>query len=169
MPVLGEGVSVEQVLMLTPHVSVLDTTSSTVPAPPRNDVWKEQKTGTTPSKEDIQQFIKDVSNAVRMRLIRIAYITNEAVVTTLASNANSIIVVGAAATLVSAVYPAKAGINEQTSYSQELWARYNLELDALQTAMEQALKDQNSSSTGGTSSKIRGTFRDAVITDDLVW
>lgn len=169
MPALGEGVSVKQVLALTPHVTLSKAPDSPAPAPPGEDVWGSSKVDARPTTEDVESFITDVTNGVGMRLLRLAYLTNPTVAETLRASANSVIVVGAAATLISAVYPTKAGLNDQSSYSAELWARYNIELDKTQAALEQALKDQFNPNTGGTASQIRGTFRDATITDDLVW
>lgn len=168
MPALSEGVSVEQVLALAPHVTLAPSTTSTPPAPGDN-VWTEQRVDAKPAPEHVRQFIEDVARAVDGRLLRRAYLTNATIAGSINSAAQSIVIVGAAATLISAVYPTKAGINDQASYSAELWARYQADLDALAESLEQALADQDKPSHGGTATQIRGTFREPTITDDLVW
>lgn len=168
MSALSEGVSVEQVLALAPHVTLAPSTSPS-PAPTGDPVWAETRADAKPTIADVERFINDVANTVDGRLLRRAYLTNVTIAASINQAAASIITVGAAATLISAAFPTKAGINDQASYSAELWARYQAELDALEEALDQALTDQKNPSHGGTSSQIRGTFREPTITDDLEW
>jgi len=168
MAELSDGVSVSRVLGLAPHVRLAAEPTQTEGTPP--DTWGPRAEDATVTNETVEAFIADVTGVVDGRLLRRHYIKTEAVLTSIENTARGIITVGAAATLISAVFPAKAGINDQTSYSAELWARFNTDLDALAEAVDQALKDQDDPKTGGSSvGSIRGTFREASITDDMQW
>lgn len=166
------GVSVEQVLALAPHVT-LDTET---PAPaPTNGVWaKNPSEDRKTTAENVQQFIEDVANQAEGRLLRRLYIKDPEAREIVEASARGIIAVGAAATLISAVFPAKAGINDQTSYSAELWARFNTQLDRLVEDVNTLLEDQKNPETGGEapapiSGLIGSMFRESAIKDEPKW
>ena len=162
------GVSVEEVLALAPHVSLAEDSPATV-----SGVWAESPVDAKLTRSNVEGFIRDVGRGVGMRLVRRSYLRNAEARQMIEDAVPAVVVTGAAATLISAVYPAKAGVNDQASYSAELWARYNTDLEALIKAVEDALVDQNDPDKGADGKpvpgRISGSFREPVITDDIVW
>ena len=147
------GVVAKDVLGMAPHVVLA--------APPAGDagIWATNQAGKT-TKEQVEKWITDIASMVDLRLRKRSKLTDSALVTRVERGAHSITVVGATATLISAVYPTMAGVNSQTSYSAELWARYNREIDALADAIDEWIAEGDTSDTGGGISQgtISGNF-----------
>lgn len=146
------GVTVQEVLDMAPHVVLA--------APPAGDagIWANSQAGKT-STAQVTQWITDVAAMVDLRLRKRSKLTDASLVSRVERGAHSITVVGAAATLVSAVYPTKAGINEQASYSAELWARYNRELETLTDAIDEWITEGDTSDgSGPAKGTISGNF-----------
>lgn len=117
------GVGWEEVVALAPHVSV-----SEQPANAADDVFggSAQKVRTA----DVRNWIANVAAVVDARLAgrsSLAVQYRDAV----NAAAKTIVLNGAASYLVSAAFPMKAGVNENTAYSAELWRRYEDGLTAL--------------------------------------
>jgi hypothetical protein len=116
------GVTVQQVRELATHVGF-------DPALDDPDFGPTRKSITDPM---IAHWIMLVTQSVTTRaatLVRFRDNTERwAVIQGAAATA---ITNGAASYLVAAAFPAKAGTNDQTSYSAELWRRYESELDLL--------------------------------------
>lgn len=110
------GVTPAEVVSLAPHISV-----SAEPAGSGDLVFggSTQKVRT----EDVQRWIDQVSSLVDVALSRRSLL-DTAKQATVESAAKTVIINGAAAYLVAAAFPMKAGVNDQTSYSAELEARY---------------------------------------------
>lgn len=74
---------------------------------------------------------------------------------------------GAAAYLVAAAYPARAGTNEQSSYSGELWRRYETELQYL-TELPVIYAEEDAAGNGPevVGGRIRSSARPAYVPDD---
>lgn len=105
---------------------------------------------------------------VDLRLRRRSKLTDPALVSRVERGARTLTVVGAAATLVSAVYPTKAGVNEQASYSAELWARYNRELEALTDALDEWISEGDTG-IGPAQGSIGGAFPEPAFPDGMTW
>lgn len=172
MATIGEGVSVSRVLGLAPHVRLNTETPEQVPVPPVGvDTWAARAEDATVTEAMVTHYIADVIGIVDGRLLRRHYLINEDSLASVIATTAGIVTVGAAATLISAVFPAKAGMNDQASYSAELWDRFNRDLEALALMIDKLLKDETNPDTGGAGrgGRIRGTFREATITDALEW
>lgn len=172
MATIGEGVSVQRVLGLAPHVRLNTATPEQVPVPPAGvDTWANRAEDATVTEATVAHYIADVIGIVDGRLLRRHYLKNEDSLASVIATTAGIVTVGAAATLISAVFPTKAGVNDQASYSAELWDRFNRDLEALALMIDKLLKDETDPNTGGAGrgGRIRGTFREATITDDLEW
>lgn len=120
------GVSVQDVLALAPHVTVVPADSTTpVPDP-------EYGVGTQRGIREVQVegWVKDVASRVQAHRISLGVDVPEVQegLDTLAADA---VKNGAAAYLVDAAFPARSGVNDQASYGQVLWARYQSALDAM--------------------------------------
>lgn len=154
------GVSVDEVLALAPHVVLA--------SPPAEGAgtWADPQAGKTTTAQ-VEQWVTDVAAMVELRLHRRVKLTDPVMLGTITRGAHTITAVGAAATMVSAVYPTKAGINEQASYSAELWARYNRELDVLAEALDAWIEDGDTG--GATKGAIGGSFPEPAFPDGMSW
>ncbi|MGL3805850.1 hypothetical protein ACSYDW_07095 [Paeniglutamicibacter sp. R2-26] len=155
------GASVEEVLALAPHVLL-----ATPPAG-GSGTWVDSQAGKTTTAQ-VERWIQDVAAMVDLRLRKRSKLTDPDLVGRVERGAKSLTVVGAAATMVSAVYPTKAGVNSQSSYSAELWARFNSEIDALTEALDEWILEEG---TGGGPGKgsIGGTFPAPAFPDGMTW
>lgn len=134
------GVTVQQVRELATHVGF-------DPALDDPDFGPTRKVITDPM---IAHWISLVTQSVTTRaatLIRFKDDTERWAV--VEGAARTAITNGAASYLVSAAFPAKAGTNDQTSYSAELWRRYESELDLL-LALGPTFDADDAAAGGGT-------------------
>jgi hypothetical protein len=124
------GVTVEEIGALTPHITIY--------AQDVNDLSGDLRFGASQRRilaSEVEQWITDVSAMVDMRLYRRASLPLDGQ-TRIASAAKAVVVNGVGSYLVAAAMPNKAGINENSSYSAELWRRYQLGLEELGTTID---------------------------------
>lgn len=124
------GVTVEEIGALTPHITIY--------AQDINDPAGDLRFGASQRRilrSEVEQWITDVSAMVDMRLFRRTSLPLDAQ-TRIAGAAKAIVVNGVGSYLVAAAMPNKAGINENSSYSAELWRRYQLGLEELVTTID---------------------------------
>lgn len=121
-PVNAFGVTVDNVRNLATHLGFNTAHSDPDFGPTRTQI-------TNPM---IAHWIQLVTESVQARVASLgrfrANTDRWAVIT---GSARTAITNGAASYLVAAAFPAKAGTNDQTSYSAELWKRYETELGTL--------------------------------------
>lgn len=116
------GVTVQQVRELATHIGFDPSLEDPDFGPTRKQITDQM----------IEHWISLVTDSVQARLTMLArfqHQTERWVVLT--GSARAAVTNGAASYLVSAAFPAKAGTNDQTSYSSELWSRYQDELGTL--------------------------------------
>lgn len=154
------GVSVDEVLALAPHVVLAS------PPAGGTGTWDDSQAGKTTTVQ-VEQWVTDVAAMVDLRLHKRTKLTDAALVDRVERGAHTITAVGTAATMISAVYPTKAGINEQASYSAELWARYTRELEVLAEALDAWIEDGNAG--GPTKGALGGTFPEPAFPDGMSW
>lgn len=156
------GVTVAQVARLAPHVTVF---TSDVPDTPDTVFGKTQR---RISHADVVGWIEEVGATVDIRLIRRGALT-EAAQERIAGLAKAATVVGAGSYLVAAAMPNKAGISDNSSYSAELWKRYEAMLssaaEAIETLLEKPDGDENVVSGG----KAAASFPPPTIGDTGGW
>ena len=122
----------------------------------------------------VAKWIDNVADSVRARVTVLAqYSTNEGRWAAITGSAKTATLVGAAAWLVSANYPMKAGTNNE-SYSAELWTRYTDELAYLSTTLPGLFDDQDDEGvvdpvTGRTGVQPRVTMQYSNIPQDLFY
>lgn len=124
------GVTVEEIGALTPHITIYDQDV--------NDPAGDLRFGASQRRilrTEVEQWIADVSAMVDMRLFRRVSLPIETQAR-IASAAKAVVVNGVGSYLVAAAMPNKAGINENSSYSAELWRRYQLGLEELATTID---------------------------------
>jgi hypothetical protein len=119
------GVTVEEIGALTPHITIYDQ-DVTDPAGDLRFGASQRRI----LRAEVEQWIADVSAMVDMRLFRRTSLPLEAQ-TRISAAAKAVVVNGVGSYLVAAAMPNKAGINENSSYSAELWRRYQLGLEEL--------------------------------------
>lgn len=130
------GVTVQQVERLAPHITVY---TGDVPDTPDNVYGKTQRRITH---ADVAGWIEEVGSTVDIRLIRRATLTPSAQ-ERIAGLAKAATAVGAGSYLVAAGMPNKAGVNENSSYSAELWKRYETMVDSAVAAIDSLLDNPN--------------------------
>lgn len=116
------GVTVQQVRELATHIGFDPALSDPDFGPTRKQI-------TDPMVEHWIALVTDSVQARLTMLSRFQQQTDRWVVLT--GSARAAITNGAASYLVAAAYPSKAGTNDQTSYSAELWTRYQDELGTM--------------------------------------
>lgn len=90
----------------------------------------------------IDTWIARVADSVRSRVIVLAkYSSNTDRWAAITGSARTAVLNGAASYYVAAAYPTKAGTNDSSSYSAELWSRYTEEIAYLSTTLPDAFKD----------------------------
>lgn len=116
------GVTVQQVRELASHIRFDPAMEDPDFGPTRSQITDQM----------IAHWISLVTDSVATRLNMLARFQSQpdrwAVFT---GSARAAVTNGAAAYLVSAAYPAKAGTSDQASYSAELWSRYQDELGTI--------------------------------------
>lgn len=129
-------VSVETVSALAPHIAI--STGTNPPPPVGNDVYNQPQIRKVTAAQ-VDKFIDDITSMVDLRLFRRNRVKNEAFKASLDKAAMDIIANGAGSYLVAAAFPTKAGINDNTNYSAELWRRYTEALEALEKLLDKFL------------------------------
>lgn len=164
MAPLTWGVTVEEVSALAPHI--------TIKADPAEPLSGDLTFGATVPRavtvSQVERFIEDVAARVDMRLLRMALITDQAIKNRIEAGAHDLTVNGAGSYLVAAAFPAKAGLNDNSSLSAELWRRFTEGLEALATAVTE-WTDPNSGLPGSThqAGSIEGFFPATKFPDEL--
>lgn len=167
------GVGTKDVLARAPHVTIAPA-SSEDPAPPAGGVWKaERAVDAQVTLADVESFIGQVGDDVHGRLLRRLYIKSEEIRAAIEGSAKALVIIGAAATTISAVFPAKAGTNDQSSYSAELWEQFHAGIDDLSKLIDKTIDDQTNPDTGGPTEPKAGLvgsmFREATVKDVQMW
>jgi hypothetical protein len=156
------GVTVEEIGALTPHITIY--------AQDVNDPAGDLRFGASQrriTRAEVERWIADVSAMVDMRLYRRTELAQEAQ-DRIASAAKAIVVNGVGSYLVAAAMPNKAGINENSSYSAELWRRYQLGLEELVTSIDGWL-DKPVAPEGSTRGQAAAAFPPVRIGDIGGW
>ncbi|WP_102158679.1 hypothetical protein [Zhihengliuella halotolerans] len=121
------------------------------------------------SDDDIDAWISEVSAVVDIRLRRRSRLAtgNRA---RLVAAGKTVVKVGAAAYLVDAAAPTRAGVADNASYGQVLWTRYQSELEELAEALEEWIADGGDDDSGtAKSAGGAASFPEPKITDDMGW
>lgn len=159
------GVSVEQVKALAPHITITET----IPGTPGDDVafaGSQERHVTT---DQVSSWITDVSARVSLRIHRRSKITNDIMTATITAAAHDLVLNGSGSYLVAAAFPTKAGLNDNTSYSAELWRRFTEGLDELEKAIDEWLVDNPEAAPGADIGTIVSSFPEPRFTDDVAW
>lgn len=118
----------------------------------------------------VARWIAYVADSVRSRIITLSrYSTNTGRWAGVVGSARTAVVNGAAAYLVSAAYPARAGTNDQANYSAELTARYEREMTFLMELPEVFREEDEAHPAPlepGTDLGIRASYNPARIPND---
>ena len=126
------GVEVDEVSALAPHI--------TIKANPAEPLTDDPVFGATMPRailvSQVENMIEDVASRVDIRTIRKVALTDPVIVQKIEKACHDLVVNGAAAYLVAAAFPAKAGLNDQSSLSAELWQRFTTGLDELAATIE---------------------------------
>ncbi len=158
------GVTVPEVVSLLPHISVANE-----PELADDDMFagsaKKVRVG------DVARWITAVSAIVDARLQARTALT-PAVREVVHNAAHTIVLNGAAEYVVSAAFPLKSGVNDQTNYSSELHRRYAEGLEALEALLDKWLAPGGSvdpTVPSGGSAVVSGSFPEARFPDAIRW
>ncbi len=136
-----------------------------------NDVWDgtaQPNMARRVSLENVTTWIERVGAVVSTRLHRRSRLS-EAARDEFEIAMGTVVEVGAAAYLVDAVYPQRAGVNDQGSYGHVLWTRYRQGLDDLEEALDSRLGDGDEDETPETAgARAAAAFPPVVFTDPWV-
>jgi len=158
------GVSVDQVTALAPHVTITQAD----PAPGGEDTAWAGTAQAQVSATQVTSWIGDVAARVSLRIHRRTLVTDPVMTATIAAAAHDLVLNGAGSYLVAAAFPAKAGTNDNTNYSAELWRRFTEGLNELDTAVDEWLTD-NPGGAGPDTGAIVGSFPEPRFADDIAW
>lgn len=156
--VVAYGVTVQRVRELASHIGFDPAFEDPDFGPTKQQITDEQ----------IRHWITLVADSVTSRTTALRRYSAEtdrwAGIT---GSARTAVTNGAASYLVAAAYPARAGNNEQTAYSAELWRRYEAELQYLQE-LPGIFAEEDAAGAGpaGSSGRIRASRRPAYVADD---
>lgn len=121
------GVTVDEVSALAPHI--------TIKADAAEPLTDDPVFGATQPRaitvSQVESFIEDVASRVDIRTIRASAIIDPDVMAKIDQARHDLTRNGAGAYLVAAAFPAKAGLNDQSSLSAELWNRFTSGLEEL--------------------------------------
>jgi hypothetical protein len=158
------GVSVAEVTALAPHIAV---NADPEPEPVARPGFGKAPAGhVTP--EQVDRWIGDVSARVSLRLHRRDRV-DEAMLAKVTAAAHDLVVNGAGSYLVAAAFPVKAGLNDNTSYSAELWRRFTDGLNELAKAIDDWIEDNPGTGPGADAGTIVGSFPEPRFADDVAW
>jgi hypothetical protein len=134
-PPLTWGATVDEVSQLAPHITIKTDASQQLTADPVFGASQPRAV----TVQHVQNFIEDVAARVNIRILRYPSIADAKIRETIERAAHDLTVQGAGAYLVSAAFPSKAGLNDNSSLSAELWNRFNTGLENLVTAVTEYL------------------------------
>lgn len=119
---------------------------------------------------DTKRWIENVAADVDLRLHRRSQLTAEPQAK-IVKAAKTVILNGAASYLVDAAYPARAGVNDNSSYGAVLWNRYKTGLEELVELIDEWIakdKEEEEENAEG-SLGISSFFPEPKFPDDLKW
>lgn len=135
------GVTVDQVIAVASQAGVLSE-DATPPTGPTNDVFQQGSAAAQlaqkVTRDQVLHWINQVGMWVSNTLHRRGRLAPSAK-TEFEGAMSTAIEVGAAAYVVDAAYPQRAGAQDQASYGQVLWTRYRQALDDLKDALQDRL------------------------------
>lgn len=134
---------VDRVSALAPHIGITETPNTPpTPPPPADPVYGKSAPVRRITVSDVEGWILSVASRVEGRLYRLPLIpvSHPALAGILVSAADAV-TNGAAAYLVDTAFPSKASPNDQTSYGEVLWSRYESLLDDLEKRVARAIDD----------------------------
>lgn len=159
------GVSVTEVQALAPHITITETAPET---PPGDAAWEGSKQRHV-TEAQVSGWIVDVAARVSLRTHRRSKITDTAMTATITAAAHDLTLNGAGSYMVSAAFPAKAGTNDNTNYSSELWRRFTTGLEEISTAIDEWLTDNEGGPAGADTGNIVSSFPEPRFADDVAW
>lgn len=119
--------------------------------------------------EDITAWITEVSAVVDVKLRKRSKLAPANLVRVMAAG-KTVVKVGAAAYLVDAAAPIRAGVGDNSSYGHVLWTRYQTELDDLVAAIDEWVNDGGGDEEGSPPrSGGAGSFQTPIFPDELTW
>lgn len=127
------GVTVDEVSALAPHVTIKADSAE----PLTNDPVFGATQPRAITNQMVERYILDVAARVDMRTIKAKAITDEATLEKIGRWAHDLTVNGAASYMVAAAFPSKAGLNDQSSLSAELWNRFQTGLTELASVIDE--------------------------------
>lgn len=152
------NVTVEEVSALAPHVPIGE-------APASSDEVFGGRADRRITEDQVEQWITDVSARADVALARRSELTGPNL-DRVGAAVHDLVVNGAASYLVAAAFPAKAGMNDNTSYSAQLWDRFMSGLAAQAAVIEELIVV----APGGPGALgISGFFPEPRIPDSLRW
>jgi hypothetical protein len=155
------GVTVEDVSALAPHVPIGEAPANVTADPVYGGRADRRITA-----DEVQQWITDVSARADVALARRSQLSAEDQ-SRISAAVKGLVANGAAAYLVAAAFPAKAGLNDNTSYSAQLEARFNLGLAEYAAMIESLI--EVAVSPEARMPGISGFFPPTRIPDNLNW
>lgn len=154
------GVTVRHVRELASHIGRVSGTVDPDFGLPRAQITDEQ----------IARWIDLVSDSVASRLVALSrYTSNTGLWAGVLGSARTAVTNGAAAYLVSAAFPGRAGVNDQSNYSAELDARFQREMEFLMELPAVLADDETVGPLPvepGADGGVRASYRPALIGDD---
>lgn len=120
------------------------------------------------STQDVEAWIVDVSAIVDLKTRNRAALT-EANQVRIAATAKAVVTNGAAAYLVDAAYPARAGIADNSSYGNVLWTRYKTGLQELEEEVNEWAEQGDDTAAPAGPLQISHSFPAPRFTDDMRW
>lgn len=158
------GVTVEEVSALAPHIGI----GAPDPTAPVDTVYGGRADRKITAAE-VTQWIQDVSSRADVALSRRSRLRLDDNQLRLTNAVHDLVVNGAASYLVAAAFPVKAGLSENSSYSAELWNRFNTGLTALVGALDIWIKDENDNESSPAMYGVGGLFPSTKFPDTIRW
>ncbi len=162
------GVSVDDVSALAPHIVIANDPGPAPEPLPLGDPYN-KSTVRKVTRSQVEAFIVDITAQVDLRLYRLDRVTDPSPFRLkVDAAAKDVITNGAGSYLVSAAFPVKAGTNENTNLSAELYRRYKDGLDALVATIEGFIKAGVGLEPEATAApSIRPLFHAPIFSDDM--
>lgn len=158
-PTSAWGVTVAEVAALASHA---DITAGTT-ADPEFGAANDRRVKT----QDVTRWIESVEATVDLKLRKRTALAADAQ-ERLKAAAKTVVLNGAAAYLVDAAYPARAGVGDNSSYGNVLWNRYNTGLAELVELVEEWAA-QGGDDNASSALPIKSFFPSTRFTDDMKW
>ena len=162
--VIAAGVSVVDVLALAPHAAVRDDRDNRV-----RNLGNVEFTDTTRKAvfwSQVEQFIRDVAARTGGIAARVSALADEPSRVALTGSIRDAVVNGAASYLVAASFAAQASTNNNTSYSQVLWDRYQSGVALVEASLTELTTPGAVGAVGGV---VSGEFPEPMFPDGGVW